>query len=91
MVLVSQSFLSRPISPAIKRTEAIVEENGKSIRIVKGAPQVIDQLSGTVPAFAVISKQLEALPADTSVLLPNNYDGFGIDTPATASITFLPL
>ncbi|MCL4312310.1 MAG: HAD-IC family P-type ATPase, partial [Candidatus Thermoplasmatota archaeon] len=38
-----------PFDPAIKRTEAIVKENGKSIRIVKGAPQVIDQLSGTVP------------------------------------------
>ena len=38
-----------PFDPAIKRTEAIIEENGKSIRIVKGAPQVIDQLSGTVP------------------------------------------
>ena len=41
-----------------------------------------------VHEFGVISKQLEALPADTSVPLPNKENGFGIDTPAIASITF---
>jgi H+-transporting ATPase len=38
-----------PFDPAIKRTEAIVNENGKSLRIVKGAPQVIARLSVSVP------------------------------------------
>ncbi|MGC8608977.1 MAG: plasma-membrane proton-efflux P-type ATPase, partial [Thermoplasmata archaeon] len=30
-----------PFDPAIKRTEAVIEENGKNVTIMKGAPQVL--------------------------------------------------
>ncbi len=30
-----------PFDPAIKRTEAVIEENGKKVTIMKGAPQVL--------------------------------------------------
>ena len=39
------------------------------------------------PAFAVISKPLVTVPADTSLLAENNDDGFGTNPPATAHIT----
>jgi len=35
----------KPFDPSTKRTEAIVNINGKIIRVVKGAPQVIAQMS----------------------------------------------
>jgi len=38
-----------PFDPSIKRTEAIINEAGKSVKIVKGAPQVISELTGNVP------------------------------------------
>jgi H+-transporting ATPase len=38
-----------PFDPSIKRTEAVINENNKEIRIVKGAPQVIKSLSKNVP------------------------------------------
>jgi H+-transporting ATPase len=38
-----------PFDPSIKRTEAIVNEDGKSVRIVKGAPQVVAGLCDTIP------------------------------------------
>ena len=34
----------KPFDPSTKRTEAIINENGKKIRVVKGAPQVVTNL-----------------------------------------------
>ena len=38
-----------PFDPAIKRTEAVIVENGIQTRIIKGAPQVVANLSGNIP------------------------------------------
>ncbi|WP_206339005.1 plasma-membrane proton-efflux P-type ATPase [Sulfuracidifex metallicus] len=35
-----------PFDPSTKRSEGIVEENGKEIKVVKGAPQVVGSLCG---------------------------------------------
>ena len=38
-----------PFDPAIKRTEAVIQENGVQTRIIKGAPQMVAGLSEKVP------------------------------------------
>ncbi len=38
-----------PFDPSIKRTEAVIIENGKETHIIKGAPQVVASLCGNVP------------------------------------------
>jgi H+-transporting ATPase len=38
-----------PFDPAIKRSEAVIERDGKRIRVVKGAPQVVAELAAGPP------------------------------------------
>jgi H+-transporting ATPase len=53
-----------PFDPATKRSEATFEQQGKSLRVVKGAPATIAGLTGT--AWAGIADDVARLAADGS-------------------------
>ncbi len=54
-----ESFL--PFDPGIKRSEATIREDGRVVRVVKGAPSVVAELAGA--PWAVIAPDVERLSA----------------------------
>jgi len=60
-----ESFV--PFDPDTKRSEATVRENGKLLRVIKGAPSVVAELAGT--GWPEIAPDVERLSAGGSRLL----------------------
>jgi H+-transporting ATPase len=52
-----------PFDPAKKRSEAIIAQRGRSVRVVLGSPIVVEQLAETKPEFTARVKELAATGA----------------------------